>query len=61
LSHKLYLGPLQPVPFSLQLVDSSEIQPLGKLKDVPVKIGDFWVLEDFIIADMTRPMMPNLF
>jgi len=30
------------------------MQPLGKLEDVPVKIGDFWVLEDFIIADMSE-------
>ena len=31
LFHRLHLGPLQLVPFSLQLADSSEMQPLGKL------------------------------
>jgi len=30
------------------------MQPLGKLEDMPAKIGDIWVLEDFIIADMTK-------
>ena len=54
LFHRLYLGLLQPAPFSLQLADGSEIQTLGKLEDVPVKIGDIWVLEDFIIADITE-------
>ena len=24
------------------------------LEDVPIKIGDFWALKDFIIADMTE-------
>jgi len=28
------------------------MQSLGTLEDVPVKIGDFWVSEDFINADM---------
>jgi len=29
-------------------------QPIGKLEDVPVNIGDTWVLEDFIIVDMPK-------
>jgi len=41
-------------PFSLQLVDGSKMRPLGKLEDVPVKIGDIWILEDFIIANTTE-------
>jgi len=36
--HRRHLGPLQPSPFSLQLADGSEIQPLDKLEDVLVKI-----------------------
>jgi len=52
LFHKLHLGPLQPASFSLLLADSSETQSLGKIEDVQVKIGDTWVLEDFIIAYM---------
>ena len=54
LLHKLYLGLLQPIPFSLQLADCSEMQPLDKLENVSVKIRDIWVLEDFIMADMTE-------
>ena len=52
LFHKFNLGLLQGAVFSLQLADSSEMQPIGKLEDVPVNIGDIWVLEDFIIVDM---------
>ena len=68
LFHKLHLGPLQPTPFSLQLADGFEMQSIRKLEDVLVKIGDIWVLEDFIIVDMNetddaqivpgRPFMP---
>ena len=39
--------------FSLQLSDGSEMRPLGTLEDVPIKIGDFWVLQDSVIANMT--------
>ena len=39
---------------SLQLADGSETQPLGKLEDLPIKIKDIWVLEDFIMTDMTE-------
>jgi len=52
LFHKLHLGPLLAKPFSLQLARSSETQPIGRLDNVPVNIGDIWVLEDFIIVDM---------
>jgi len=52
LFHKLHLGPLLAAPFSLQLADGSETQPIGKLDDVPVNVGDIWVLEDFIMVDM---------
>ena len=61
LFYKLHLGPLQPTPFSLQLADGFEIQPIGKLKDVPLKIVDISVLEDFIIVDMTETDDAQLF
>jgi len=38
LCHKLHLGSLQPRLFSLQLADGSEMQSLGKLEGVLVKI-----------------------
>ena len=46
LFHKLHLVPLQDTPFSLQLADGSEMQPIGTLDNVPANIGDIWVLED---------------
>ena len=52
LFHKLHLGPLQAAPFLLQLADGSEMQPMERLDNVPVNIGDIWVLKDFIIVDM---------
>ena len=52
LFHKLHVGPSLAAPFSLQLADGSEKPPIGKLDDVPVNIGDIWVLEDFIIVDL---------
>jgi len=52
LFHRQHRGPLLAAPFSLQLADGSMTQPLGKLEDVPVNIGDIWVLEDFIVVDM---------
>ena len=54
LFHKLHRGLLLAAPFSLQLADGSVTQPIGKFKDVPVNIGDIWVLEDFIIVDMPK-------
>ena len=50
--YKFHLGPSLAAPFSLQLVDGSETAPIGRLDDVPVNIGDIWVLEDSIIVDM---------
>ena len=40
LFHKLHLGPLLATPFSLQLDDSFVMQPIGRLDDVQVNIGD---------------------
>ena len=52
LFHKLHLGQLVAAPFSLQLANGSETQPIGRLDNVLVSIGDIWVLKDFIIVDM---------
>jgi len=54
LFHKLHLGPLQAAPFSLPLVDGSEMQPIRRLDNMSVNIGDIWVLEDFIIVNMPK-------
>jgi len=52
LFHKLYRGPLLAASFSLQLAYGSVTQPIGRLEDVSVNIGDIWVLEDFIVVNM---------
>jgi len=49
---KLHRGPLQAAPFSLQLANGSKMQPIGRLDNMLVNIGDIWALEDFIIVDM---------
>ena len=54
LFHRMHRGPLLATPFSLQLADGSVTQPIGKLEDVPVNIGDIWVLEYFIVVDMLQ-------
>ena len=30
------------------------MQPIGKLEDVLVNIGDIWILEDFIVVDIPK-------
>ena len=49
---KLVLGELHPTPISLLFADGSMKCPLGFLENGPVKVGDFYVLDDFIILDM---------
>jgi len=51
---KLDLDQLQPIPFSLQLADDSVKCPLGILGDVPIKVGDFCVLDDIIVLDIVE-------
>jgi len=50
--HKHHSGPLQPTFFSLQIADGSETRPLAG--ECAHKNRRFWMLEDFIIADMTE-------
>jgi len=54
LFHKLHVGLLLAASFSLLLAYGFVMQPSGKLDNVPVNIGDIWVLEDFIIVDMPK-------
>ena len=54
LFHKLHLGPLLAAPFFLQLADGSVTEPIGRLDDVPINMGDIWVLEDLIIVDIPK-------
>jgi len=49
---KLGFGELQPTHISLQCADGSTKCPLGILENVPIKVDDFYVLDDFIILDI---------
>ena len=44
--------PLVLVSWCLQLVDSTEVQPYGMVKDVLVEIRGSSVLVDFLVIDM---------
>ena len=52
LCKKLKLLDLRPITMVIQLVDSSIRQPAGILEDVPVQVGNFVTLCDFIVLDM---------
>ncbi|XP_050910047.1 uncharacterized protein LOC127123915 [Lathyrus oleraceus] len=49
---KLNLGELRPTKMSLQLADRSVKFTIGMLENVPVRIGQFYILTDFVIMDI---------
>ena len=49
---KLRWGELKNTPITLQLADRSFKHPAGILEDVPLQVGDFTILVDFVIVDM---------
>ncbi|XP_058761198.1 uncharacterized protein LOC131634545 [Vicia villosa] len=49
---KLQLGKLRPTRMSLQLADRSVKYPVGMLKNIPVRIGQFFIPTYFIIMDI---------
>jgi len=49
---RLGLGELTPISISLQLADRFIKYPMDILEDVPIKVGDFYVLIDFVVLDM---------
>jgi len=51
---KLNLQVLRPTTSSLTLMDSSIKHPLGILVDVPIKTGDFYVVDHFVIVDLAN-------
>jgi len=59
LYRRLELLELTPTTTLIQLADCSTRQPVGILKDVPVKVGEFFIPCDFFVVDMDeRPSMP---
>jgi len=56
---KLKLLDLTPTTIPIQLADCSIRQPVGILKDVPVRVGEFVIPCDFFVVDMDEsPHMP---
>jgi len=51
---KLDLGYLRPTSISFQFTGHSVKYTLGILEDVFIKVGDFYVLMDFVIPDMAK-------
>jgi len=51
---KLSLGELRTPRISVQLVNRSIKYPMGILKDVPIKVGSFYVLIDFVALHMAE-------
>ena len=59
---KLNLEELKPTNMCLSLADKSITYPLGILENVPIKVGKFVILIDFIILEMEKDLkIPILF
>ncbi|XP_021728310.1 uncharacterized protein LOC110695381 [Chenopodium quinoa] len=56
LCKRLSLGELKPTYISLQLADRSVKMPLGKLEDVPHRVGKLYIPVDFIVLDMDEDL-----
>ena len=54
--NRLNLGTLKPTNISLQLADRSVKLPLGKLEDVPLRVGKLYIPVDFIVLDMDEDL-----
>ncbi|KAJ9162843.1 hypothetical protein P3X46_022585 [Hevea brasiliensis] len=49
---KLEIGELKPTTISLQLADRSVKYPVGILENIPIKVGKFFILVDFVVLEM---------
>ena len=53
------MGDLTPVNMRLYMADGSCVHPTGMIEDVPVRVGKFFVPNDFIVMDMAEdPHVP---
>ncbi|CAM8978611.1 unnamed protein product [Rhodiola kirilowii] len=52
LYEKIDMGELHPTTISLKLADKSSRVPNGVLRDVPIKVGKFFIPVDFYVLDM---------
>ncbi|XP_074278001.1 uncharacterized protein LOC141601606 [Silene latifolia] len=51
---KLNIGNLKVTNMTLQMADRSIQRPLGILEDVPVRVGKFFILVDFVVLDIAE-------
>uniref|UniRef100_A0A2N9G5G7 Aspartic peptidase DDI1-type domain-containing protein n=1 Tax=Fagus sylvatica TaxID=28930 RepID=A0A2N9G5G7_FAGSY len=56
---QLGLGELKPTSFTLQLADRSVRKPKGVVKDVLIKVENFYYPVDFIILDIEPTLHPS--
>jgi hypothetical protein len=56
---QLALGELKPTTVTLQLADRSIRKPRGVVKDVLIKVDNFYYLVDFIILDIEPTLHPS--
>ena len=49
---KINMGDLSPVNMRLYMVDGSCVNHTGIIEDVPVQVGKFFVLNDFVVMDI---------
>jgi len=56
LCEKLELGEMRPTTISLQLANRFVKYPVGVLEDILIKVGDLYVLVDFVILEMEEDM-----
>ncbi|XP_074288602.1 uncharacterized protein LOC141613759 [Silene latifolia] len=49
---KIGIHSLAPTTMTLQLADRSVKRPLGVLEDIPVKVGKYLILADFVVLDI---------
>ncbi|XP_017984334.1 PREDICTED: uncharacterized protein LOC108663627 [Theobroma cacao] len=52
IAKKLGLNEIQPITFSLQLVEQTIRYPIGIIKDVLLKVGHLFILVGFIVLEM---------
>lgn len=46
------MGELKPTTISLQLANRSVKYPIGILEDIPIKVGKFFILANFVVLEM---------
>ncbi|XP_058008190.1 uncharacterized protein LOC131182862 [Hevea brasiliensis] len=55
---KLKVGDLKSTTISLQLADRSIKYPVGILENMPLKVGNFFILVDFVVLEMEDVRTP---